>query len=139
MATGGATDERWTIEKLDGETNWNTWKFQMKHLLLAKDLWGFVDGTEPIPTEAATEEVKADYRKRSQKAFSVIVLAITSSQLYLVTSCEQPREAWDRGSAKPIRARHAGKPAPFEKAIFSIGDEGGYINRAASQAHEGTD
>ena len=88
-------DERWTIEKLDGETNWNTWKFQMKHLLLTKDRWGFVDGTDPIPAEAATAEVKADYRKRSQKSFSVIVLAITSSQLYLVTSCLQPREAWE--------------------------------------------
>ena len=40
MATGGVTDERWIIEKLDGEANWSTWKFQMKHLLLAKDLWG---------------------------------------------------------------------------------------------------
>ena len=88
MATGGATDERWTIEKLDGEANWSTWKFQMKHLLLVKDRWGFVDGTEPVPTEEATAEVKADYRKRSQKAFSVLILAIAPFQLYLVTSCE---------------------------------------------------
>ena len=95
MATGGATDERWTIEKLDGGANWSTWKFQMKHLLLAKDLWGFVDGTEPVPAADAAAEVRADYRKRSQKAFSVIVLAISTSQLYLVTSCEQPREAWE--------------------------------------------
>ena len=95
MATGGATDERWTIEKLDGEVNWSTWKFQIKHLLLAKDLWGLVDGTEPMPTEEASAAAKADYRKRSQKAFSVLVLAITPSQLYLVTSCERPKEAWD--------------------------------------------
>ena len=39
-------------------------------------------------------EVNVDYRNRSQKEFSVIVLATTSSQLYLVTSCEQPGEAW---------------------------------------------
>ena len=95
MATGRAMDERWTIEKLDGKTNWNTWKFQMKHILLVKDLWGFVDGTEPIhvPTEAEVAEVKADYQKGSQKAFSVIALAITSSPLYLLTSCEQLKEA----------------------------------------------
>ena len=74
MATGGATDEKWTIEKLDGESNWSTWKFQMKYLLLSKDLWGFVDGTEPVLTEGVAAEVKANYLKRSQKTFSVIVL-----------------------------------------------------------------
>ena len=41
--------------------------------------------------------------------------------------------------AKQIRARHACKQAPFEKVIFSIRDEGGYVDRAASLAHEGAD
>jgi hypothetical protein len=31
-----------SIDRLDGK-NWMTWKFQMCHLLLAKELWGFVD------------------------------------------------------------------------------------------------
>ena len=77
------------------EANWSSWKFQMKHLLLVKDLWGFMDRTKPIPTEDAAAEMKVDYRKRLQTAFSVIVLAITLSQLYLVTLCKQPREAWE--------------------------------------------
>ena len=38
-------EEKWSIEKLDGN-NWNTWKFQMKHLLVAKGLWNLVDGSE---------------------------------------------------------------------------------------------
>ena len=83
MATGA--DEKWVIDKLDGP-NRTTWKFQMKHLLLAKGLWGVVDRTEVLADDAA--EVHAEFQKKSQKAFSTIVLAITASQLYLVTSCE---------------------------------------------------
>lgn len=85
------TDEKWAIDKLDG-ANWMIWKFQMKHLLLAKGLWGVMDGTKE-PTEDAA--ARAEFQKKSQKAFSTVVLAISTFQLYLVTSYEQPREAWD--------------------------------------------
>ena len=90
MSTG--SDEKWVIDKLDG-SNWTTWKFQMKHLLLAKGLWGVVDGTEELAENAAAER-RAEFQKKSQKAFSTIVLAITAAQLYLVTSCEQAKDAW---------------------------------------------
>ena len=93
MASSTTTDEKWVIDKLD-ESNWTTWKFQMKHLLLAKGVWEVVDGTEEL-AEDATAAVRAEFSKKSQKAFSSIVLAIKTSQLYLVTSYEQPREAWD--------------------------------------------
>ena len=52
MGTGA--DKKWVIDKLDGP-NWTTWKFQMKHLLLAKGLWGVVDGTEVLADDAAEE------------------------------------------------------------------------------------
>ena len=65
-----ADEDKWAIEKLNG-SNWSTWKFQMKHVLLAKDLWGLVDGTEAEPAEDAAARVLADYRKRSQKAYLV--------------------------------------------------------------------
>ncbi len=38
---------------------------------------------------------RADYRVKSQKAVSTLVMAITTPQLYLVTSCEGPKEMWD--------------------------------------------
>ena len=37
-------EEKWSVDKLDGG-NWITWKFQMRHLLLAKGLWKYVDGS----------------------------------------------------------------------------------------------
>ena len=91
----GSTDEKWTVDKLDG-SNWTTWKFQMRHLLLAKGFWGLVDGTDQLAdgaSDAATREY--EFRQKAQKAFSTIIMAIGTPQLYLVTSCEQPKEVWD--------------------------------------------
>ena len=86
-------EEKWSIEKLDG-SNWNTWKFQMKHLLMAKGLWNLVDGSEVLASEA-TAAAAALFQSRLHKAFSTIVLAMDSAQLYLVTSCEEPKQAWN--------------------------------------------
>ena len=84
-------EEKWSIEKLDG-SNWNSWKFQMKHLLMAKGLWNLVDGSEVLVSKA-TAAVAALFQSRIHKAFSTIVLAMDSAQLYLVTSCEEPKQA----------------------------------------------
>ena len=84
--------DKWSIEKLDS-SNWMTWKFQIKHLLLAKDLWGFIDGTEVLQDDASAQQ-RTDFNKRSQKAFSTMVMSVSSSQLYLITSYEEPRRAW---------------------------------------------
>ena len=86
-------DERWSIDKLDGN-NWSTWKFQLKHMLLAKGLWGLIDGSE-ILESGAKEERRAEFRQKSQRAFSTIVMSMSSSQLYLITSTEEPKAAWD--------------------------------------------
>ncbi len=66
----------------------------MRHLLMAKDLWKHVDGSEVL-AEDATDLVRTNYRLKSQKAVSTLVMAITTPQLYLVTSCEGPKEMWD--------------------------------------------
>ena len=47
----------------------------MRHLLLAKGLWGYVDGTEVLARDANAER-QADYQKKKQRAFSTIVMAI---------------------------------------------------------------
>ncbi len=87
------SDEKWSIEKLNS-LNWTTWKFQMKHFLLAKGMWGLVDGTDTL-AEDASESSRTQFKQKSQKAFSSMVMAIDTSQLYLVTSCEAIQEAWE--------------------------------------------
>ena len=47
-------------------------------MLLAKGLWGYVDGTEVLE-EGATAQVHVEFQKKSQKAFSTIVMSL---QLY---------------------------------------------------------
>ena len=41
----------------------------MRHLLLAKELWKYVDGSEVL-AEDANDEARATFRQKSQKALS---------------------------------------------------------------------
>ena len=82
-------EEKWSIEKLKG-SSWNTWKFQMKHY----GLWSLVDGSEVLASEASVAAV-ALFQSQLHKSCSTVVLAIDSSQVYLVTSCEEPKQAWN--------------------------------------------
>ena len=84
--------DKWLIDKLD-LSNWMTWKLKIKHLLLAKDLWGFVDGMEVLRDDASAQQ-QAEFNKKSQKTFYTMVMSVSSSQLYLITSYEEPGRAW---------------------------------------------
>ena len=53
--------KKWSIDKLD-DSNWSTWKFQMRHLLLAKELWKYVDRSEVL-AEGATAEARTKFRQ----------------------------------------------------------------------------
>ncbi len=65
----------------------------MKLMLLAKGLWGHVDGSETIG-EDATLGQRADFKRKARRAFSSIVMAMDTSRLYLITSCEKANNAW---------------------------------------------
>ena len=49
----------------------------MHHLLLVKGLWRLVDGTEVL-TEEANAQAQVEFQKRLQKAFSSIVMVIST-------------------------------------------------------------
>ena len=66
----------------------------MRHLLMVMALWNYVDGSAVL-AEDANERDRTDYSVKSQQAVSTLVMAITTPQLYLVTSCEGPKEIWD--------------------------------------------
>ena len=44
--------------------------------------------------EDASAEARTMFRQKSQKAFSTIIMAISMPKLYLVTSCEQPKDVF---------------------------------------------
>ncbi len=66
----------------------------MRHYLLWKNLWSFVGGSETIAEDASPQD-RAAFGKKSQKALLAIVMAVSPSQLYLITCCDSPKEAWD--------------------------------------------
>ena len=61
----GNSEAKYTIGKLEGESNWLTWKFQMRHLLLDRELWGLVEGTTTLKDGANNAET-ADFNHRNQ-------------------------------------------------------------------------
>ena len=59
----------------------------MRHFLLSKGLMKYVDGTEHVAVDADVATQRT-FRENSQRALSMLVMAISNLQLYLVTSCE---------------------------------------------------
>ena len=47
--TSLAQEETYKVEPLQGSANYRTWKFSMKMVLQAKDLWEVVSGEEVKP------------------------------------------------------------------------------------------
>jgi hypothetical protein len=41
-----------SIAPLEGSVNYRTWKYSMKMVLMVKDLWEVVDGTDVKPSDA---------------------------------------------------------------------------------------
>ena len=74
-------EERWSVQKLDG-SNWMTWKFQMRHKLLDREPWGFVEGSEVLDADAF-EGRQAMFNRISQKSLTALIMAMASTQIYI--------------------------------------------------------
>jgi len=61
---------------------------------MAKGLWKYLDGSTTL-AESAAEDVREKFKVEQQKTFSTIVMSVSSSLLYLITSCELPKDGWD--------------------------------------------
>ena len=85
-------EEKQVIEKLKCRHNWQTWKFVMEHYLRSKNLWSLVEQVGDFEGDAAA---RAEHEQKCERAFSTIVLNIHPSQLYLITSCTHPADAWE--------------------------------------------
>ena len=63
------------IEKLNGR-NYQSWKYNVKLVLMERGLWGFTqEGQETPPAADASAVVKNAFRLRSDKAYSLIALS----------------------------------------------------------------
>ena len=88
-------EERWSIARLN-TNNYSTWKLKVKHLLIAKDLFDYVDGTAPVPESSAQAKEKAEYNSKQAKALSNIILSVDDEVLYLISECSTAQAAWEK-------------------------------------------
>ena len=82
------------IAKLDGE-NFTIWKFGIVIALKAKDLFGYVNGTEKQPKAEKADELKL-WEKRSNQALMMLLGSGEKALHYNLMSCSTPVEMWDK-------------------------------------------
>lgn len=96
------------INKLTSNENWQQWKFQMRVIMNAADIFDVVTGKskKPVLTKSSSE-TEDDARKRYGVDYSVWKRADNKAQKYIVTSvdeqpllyimnCETAKEMWDK-------------------------------------------
>lgn len=76
------------IEKLEGSSNYNNWKFCMEMHLIQEDLW------ECIETDAEGN-VKNKDEKKEHKARAKICLSVKSSAYIHIRNAKTAKETWD--------------------------------------------
>ena len=82
------------IEPLNGK-NYQSWKYNIKLVLMERGLWSFIAGNEEVPPETATAAVRNAYRLRSDKAYSLIALSVEKNLLVHISTTTDPKVAWD--------------------------------------------
>lgn len=78
----------YSVEKLNN-TNYGTWKFEMKMLLIKEDLWSLVcDGVPDVQTKT--------WLKGNNKALATISLGVEKTQFPLIMQCVYALDAWNK-------------------------------------------
>ena len=89
------------------DSNYQTWRVQMKMLLMRDNLFGFIDDTEIRPNDA--DAALPNFIKREQKALANIVLGIDPKLLYIIGDPTKPKEVWDKLQAAFMKPSWANK------------------------------
>ena len=91
-----AQEDKLSIDKLEGASNWQIWKYQMTAILEARELYGHIDGTLTRPASDGSSGAIATFEKAQKKTKALIVTSIKSDLIYLITECQTPKEIWDQ-------------------------------------------
>lgn len=81
------------IEKLNEQSDWSTWKFQVKIALLAQRVYSVVTGEESCPDE---EGKKLAWEQKDFMAQQIISLTIGKKNITHVCNCRTSKEMWDK-------------------------------------------
>lgn len=79
------------------KNNFDTWKLQMKAILVKNKLWGYVDGTikeTVLNADRGNAQDASLWKTNDSNALSDIILSIHPSELKQVKNCATARELW---------------------------------------------
>jgi hypothetical protein len=80
------------FEKLHGNSNWPSWKFNMKLYLIDKDLWSVTESEPALSPEAPSATVS----RKVERSLARIGLSLDISQQIHITGCQSGAEAWSK-------------------------------------------
>ncbi|GFY29359.1 multidrug resistance protein 2 [Trichonephila clavipes] len=81
--------------QLVNKSDWNSWKENMKFLLMERGCCSFIEGTEPLLDETtATRRDKSEYKQQQDRALATIYYGIDEQYRTLVSSTTSPSKAW---------------------------------------------
>ncbi len=79
MATSSTFDSKFVIDKLT-DTNYSLRSWRVKMMLIERDMWGIVDGTDMLADDA-TVAVKTAWEKKQAEALATICMLVDDSQV----------------------------------------------------------
>src|SRR5579859_5761472 len=85
-------EETYKVEPLQGNANYQTWKFSIRMVLQARDLWEVVSGEEVKPE---AEKAAQSWEKKARKALAIIALPLSVAEKENIIECTTPKAAWD--------------------------------------------
>lgn len=83
------------IETLQNESQWSTWRFQVKITLIAADAYDVVTGDHVKPSATADAELKA-WKKCDATAQRIIGTTVGSGHITHIKNCKTAKEMWDK-------------------------------------------
>lgn len=97
-------DERETvrIEKLQSVDKWPMYKFQIRVIMKANELWEIVSGESPMPkkkdgdNQGVFDEKLKNWRLKDSKAQKHIVTSLGQEPMLHVMNCETANEMWKK-------------------------------------------
>ena len=90
MASG---EEQYSMKILEGDSNWRTWKIQMKALLMEKNLWGYVDESINLKDNPTEKEVE-NHDHKLQCAYTKIIMSLSTPCVALCQACTTAKQVW---------------------------------------------
>jgi len=99
------------------DSNYPTWKIQVRMALMKDGLWNIVNGKESAPGNEHADQTK--FMTRRDKALAQIVLSIQPSLLYLLGDPEDPVEVWKKLENQYQKKTWANK-LELRRKLFSL-------------------